>query len=97
MKKLSESSVRGWQTGKKKRITKKRRIDYSDIPPLSGKQLASMRRIGRPPLGEEPRQLIAIRLDVKVLRWVKSLAAKRRVPYQSLINELLAGEMRKAG
>lgn len=23
-----------------------------------------MRRVGRPPLGEEPRQLIAIRLDV---------------------------------
>ncbi len=56
-----------------------------------------MRRVGRPPLGEEPRQLIAIRLDVRVLRWLKSLATKRRVPYQSLINELLAGEMRKAG
>jgi predicted DNA binding CopG/RHH family protein len=48
-------------------------------------------------LGEKPRQLIAIRLDVGVLRWLKSLAAKRRIPYQSLINELLAGEMRKAG
>jgi predicted DNA binding CopG/RHH family protein len=46
---------------------------------------------------EEPRQLIAIRLDVRVLRWLKSLAAKRRVPYQSLGTELLAGEMRKAG
>jgi uncharacterized protein (DUF4415 family) len=45
---------------------------------------------------EELRQLIAIRLDVEVLRWLKALAAKRRVPYQSLINELLAGEMRKA-
>ncbi len=68
MKKLSESSVRGWRTAKKKNATKKRRIDYSDIPPLSEKQLASMRRVGRPPLGEEPRQLIAIRLDVGVLR-----------------------------
>lgn len=82
---------------KEKSAIKKQRIDYSDIPSLSDKQLASMRRVGRPPLGEEPRQLIAIRLDVRVLRWLKSLAAKRRVPYQSLINELLAGEMRKAG
>jgi len=48
-------------------------------------------------VGEEPRQLIAIRLDVMVLRWLKSLAAKRRVPYQLLINELLVGEMRKPG
>lgn len=97
MKKLSVSSVRGWRTAKKKIAIKKQRIDYSDIPPLSDKQLASMRRVGRPPLGEEPRRLIAIRLDVRVLRWLKSLATKRRVPYQSLINELLAGEMRKAG
>jgi uncharacterized protein (DUF4415 family) len=89
--------VRGWRTAKKRGATKKQRIEYSDIPPLSNKQLASMRRVGRPPLGEEPRQLIAIRLDVRVLRWLKSLAAKRRGPYQSLINELLAGEMRKAG
>jgi uncharacterized protein (DUF4415 family) len=54
-----------------------------------------MRRIGRPPLGDEPRQLIAIRLDPKVLRWLKALAAKRRVPYQSLINDMLASEMKK--
>ncbi len=97
MKKLSDSSVRGWRTEKKRGAIKKRQIDYSDVPPLSDKQLASMRRVGRPPLGEEPRQLIAIRLDVGVLRWLKSLAAKRRVPYQSLINELLAGEMKKTG
>jgi len=47
-------------------------------------------------LGTERRQLIAIRLDPTVLRWVKSLAAEREVPYQSLINDLLAGEMKKA-
>jgi uncharacterized protein (DUF4415 family) len=54
-----------------------------------------MRRIGRPPLGDEPRQLIALRLDPKVLRWLKSVAAQRDVPYQSLINDLLASEMKK--
>lgn len=97
MKKVSASSARGWQTAKKRSATKKRLIDYSDIPALSDKQLSSMRRVGRPPLGEEPRRLIAIRLDATVLRWLKALATKRGIPYQSLINDLLAGEMRKAG
>ena len=55
MKRISESSVRGWRPDKKKGAA------------LSHAQLASMRRIGRPPLGEEPRKLIAIRLDPKVL------------------------------
>ncbi len=97
MKKQSDSSVRGWRIAKKRGATKKRKIDYSDIPPLSDAQLASMRRIGRPPLGDEPRQLIAIRLDPKVLRWLRAVAAKRQVPYQSLINDMLASEMKKVG
>jgi uncharacterized protein (DUF4415 family) len=96
MKNRSDSSVQGWRIAKKKRVTK-RKIDYSDIPPLSDGQLASMRRVGRPPLGDEPRQLIAIRLDPKVLRRLKTLAATRQVPYQSLINDMLASEMRKVG
>jgi uncharacterized protein (DUF4415 family) len=97
MKKQSDSSVRGWRIAKKRGATKKRKINYSDIPPLSDDQLASMRRIGRPPLGDEPRQLIAIRLDPKVLRWLRAVAAKRQVPYQSLINDMLASEMKKVG
>jgi len=76
MKKQSDSSVRGWRIAKKRGVTKKRKIDYSDIPPLSDDQLASMRRIGRPPLGDEPRQLIAIRLDPKVLRWLRARCSK---------------------
>lgn len=96
MKKLSESSLRDWRTEKKKSATRKRKIDYSDIPSLSDRQLTSMRPVGRPPLGEERRQLIAIRLDATVLRRLKSLATKREVPYQSLINDLLAEEMKKA-
>ncbi|HWC50767.1 MAG TPA: BrnA antitoxin family protein [Nitrospira sp.] len=95
MKKISESSVRGWRIGKKKSATKRRKINYSDIPALSDAQLSSMRRVGRPLLGDEPRQLIAIRLDPKVLRWLKTVAAKRHIPYQSLINDLLANEMKK--
>ena len=95
MKKLSASSVRDWRTEKKESATKKRKIDCSDIPPLSDRQLASLRRLGRPPLGAERRQLIAIRLDSTVFRWVKSLAAEREVPSQSLINDLLVIDMKK--
>src|SRR3989304_2121467 len=55
-----------------------------------------MRRVGRPTLGNEPRKLIAIRLDPKVLGWLRRTAEKKGLPYQSLVNEILAGEMGKA-
>jgi uncharacterized protein (DUF4415 family) len=55
-----------------------------------------MRRVGRPPVGDEPRKLIAIRLDAKVLGWLRQMAEKKGLPYQSLVNEILANEMRKA-
>jgi len=75
---------------------KKRKIDYSDIAELSDRQLSAMRRVGRPTVGEEPRKLIAIRLDAKVLGWLRKTAEKKGLPYQSLVNEILASEMRKA-
>ena len=73
-----------------------RKIDFSDIPELSEKQLTGMRRVGRPTLGDEPRKLIAIRLDPKVLGWLRKTAEKKGLPYQSLVNQILAEEMRKA-
>lgn len=57
-------------------------------------QLAAMRRVGRPPLGKEPRQLIAIRVDPSVLESFRK-EARRRVGYQTLINEVLAEHTRK--
>ena len=49
-----------------------------------------MRRVGRPLLGDEPRQLIAIRVDARVLDQFRKEARPRRVGYQTLINEVLA-------
>lgn len=49
-----------------------------------------MRRVGRPPLGTQARQLIAIRLDPQVLEELRSEAKRRRVGYQTLINDVLA-------
>jgi uncharacterized protein (DUF4415 family) len=54
-----------------------------------------MRRVGRPPLGDEPRQLIAIRVDLRVLESFRKEARRRRVGYQTLINEVLAEHTRK--
>jgi uncharacterized protein (DUF4415 family) len=75
---------------------KSKKIDFSDIPELSDKQFSRMRRVGRPTEGDEPRKLIAIRLDAKVLSWLRETVEKKGKPYQSLVNEILAEQMRKA-
>ena len=54
-----------------------------------------MRRVGRPRLGDEPRHLIAIRVDPGVLDQFRKEARRRRVGYQTLINEVLARHVRK--
>lgn len=54
-----------------------------------------MRRVGRPPLGDRPRQLIAIRVDPGVLEELRKEARRRRIGYQTLINEVLAQHARK--
>jgi len=96
MKKSRGSSARGEPAGKKEKRIKSKKINFSDIAELSDRQLSSMRRVGRPTVGDEPRKLIAIRLDAKVLGWLRKTAAKKGLPYQSLVNEILASEMLKA-
>ena len=71
-----------------------RKTDYSDIPNASGEQLKAMRRVGRPPIGDEPRRLIAIRVDPSVLESFRKEARRRHVGYQTLINEVLAEHIR---
>ena len=94
MPKRSGSSARGGRAAVSARRTA-RRIDYSDIPDSSPEQLEAMRRVGRPPLGDEPRRLIAIRVDLGVLDQFRREARRRRVGYQTLINEVLAQYVRK--
>jgi uncharacterized protein (DUF4415 family) len=94
MPKRSGSSTRGERAAASVRRTR-RRIDFSDIPDSSPAQLAAMRRVGRPPIGKEPRQLIAIRVDPSVLESFRKEARRRRVGYQTLINEVLAEHARK--
>jgi len=96
MKKSRESSARGERAGRKGKGMRRKKIDFSDIPELSEEQLSRMRRVGRPTVGEEPRKLIAIRLDPKVLGWLRETAEKKGLPYQSLVNQILAEKMKKA-
>jgi len=94
MSKRSASSARGVRAGESARRTA-RKIDFSDTPEASATQLGAMRRVGRPPLGDTARQLIAIRLDAKVLAQFRKEARRRRVGYQTLINAVLAAHVRK--
>ena len=94
MPKRSVSSARVGQVAGNARRTS-RKIDFSDIPNSSPEQLKGMRRVGRPPIGGEPRQLVAIRLDVGVLDRFRKEAKRRGVGYQTLINEVLAKHVRR--
>jgi uncharacterized protein (DUF4415 family) len=54
-----------------------------------------MRRVGRPPVGATARRLIAIRVDPDVLQRFRKEARRRKIGYQTLINEVLAEHVRK--
>ena len=94
MRKRSGSSARGGRAaGSPRQITRK--IDFSDMPDSSPEQSRVMRRVGPPAVGDEPSQLIAIRVDPSVLEQLRKEARRRRVGYQTLINEVLTHHVRK--
>ena len=64
------------------------RIDFSDIPESTARELTRALRVGRPKRGGAKR-LIAIRIAPGLLARLRRLAAKQSKPYQTLINELL--------
>jgi uncharacterized protein (DUF4415 family) len=90
MSKTSGSSPRARRVVRNGRRTRRREIDFSDLPESSDEQLRAMRRVGRPPLGNAARQLIAIRIDPDVLGALQREAKRRGLGYQSLIHQLLA-------
>lgn len=65
-------------------------IDYADIRASTPAQLAAFCRVGRPSIGDQARQLIAIRLNARVLAEFRKEAKRRKVGYQTLINDVLA-------
>jgi uncharacterized protein (DUF4415 family) len=64
------------------------RIDFSDIPESSDAELRRARRVGRPK-SHHAKQLIAIRIDPRLLARLRRLAQRRQKPYQTLIHDLL--------
>ena len=87
-KKRSASLAREKRAAKSAKHTVDREIDFSDIPESTDDELKRARRVGRPVTGHA-KQLIAIRIDPKLLDRLRKLASKQHKPYQTLIHELL--------
>ncbi|MGC1966575.1 MAG: BrnA antitoxin family protein [Candidatus Acidiferrales bacterium] len=87
-KKQFASSARAKQAAKNAKHISDNRIDFSDIPESTDKELKRARRVGRPKTGNA-KQLIAIRIAPPLLARLRRLAAKQCKPYQTLIHELL--------
>jgi uncharacterized protein (DUF4415 family) len=94
-KKQSASSARGKAAAKSAKHMPDRDISFSDIPESTDEELKRARRVGRPATGNA-KQLIAIRIDPKLLAALRKLATKQDKPYQTLIHELLEKAAKKA-
>jgi len=91
----SASSARAKPPAKSARPIPDSRIDFSDIPESSDEELRRARRVGRPTTGRA-KQLIAIRMDPRLLAELRQLAARQRKPYQTLVHELLEDAVKRA-
>ena len=94
-RKRSGSSARGKRAARNAKYIPDSQIDFSDIPEATDEELKGARRVGRPRSGAA-KQLIAIRVDPKLLASLRRMAAKLGKPYQTLIHELLEKAARRA-
>ena len=94
-KRRSASSGRAKPHAKNAKHTPDRQIDFSDIPESTDEELQRARRVGRPATGRA-KQLIAIRLDPRLLAELRQLAARQGKPYQTLVHELLEAAVTRA-
>lgn len=93
-KKQSVSLVRGKRPAKNAKHLPDSALDFSDIPELTNEQLAKAKRVGRPKI-ENPKQLIAIRMSPNLIFELRKIAKKKKIPYQTLIHELLEKAVKK--
>jgi len=87
-KKRSASSAHSRRAAKSARHIPDSRIDFSNIPEYTDAELKRARRVGRPK-SPYAKQLIAIRIDPRLLARLRRLARRRQMPYQTMIHELL--------
>jgi uncharacterized protein (DUF4415 family) len=87
-RKRSVSAARAKRAAKNAAPILDSQIDFSDIPESTDEELKRARRVGRP---KSPfaKQLIAIRIDPRLLARLRRLARRRQKPYQTMIHELL--------
>jgi uncharacterized protein (DUF4415 family) len=93
-KRRSALSAQGKRAAKNVKHIPDSEIDFSDILESTDEELKGARRVGRPATGN-PKQLIAIRIDPKLLAALRKLASKQDKPYQTLIHELLERAAKK--
>lgn len=94
-KKQSASSAPAKRRAKSVKHISDREIDFSDIPESTDDELTRAIRVGRPKTGQA-KQLIAFRIDPRLLSKLRKLAAKKGRPYQTLLHELLESAVKKA-
>jgi uncharacterized protein (DUF4415 family) len=87
-KKRFASSARARRAAKSAKPIPDAGIDFSDIPESTDAELKRARRVGRPK-SPHAKQLIAIRIDPRLLARLRRLARQRQKPYQTMIHELL--------
>jgi predicted DNA binding CopG/RHH family protein len=94
-KKRSALSLRAKRVAKNAKPMSDDQIDFSDIPESTDEELRHAKRVGRPATGKA-KQLIAIRIDPKLLAVLRKIASEQDKPYQTLIHELLEKAAKKA-
>ncbi|MGP0070717.1 MAG: BrnA antitoxin family protein [Bryobacteraceae bacterium] len=67
------------------------RINLEDIPPLSEKQLAGMVRLRET---RQPKVAVSLRLDPRVLAWLKSKGAGHLTRINDILTNLMEAEQR---
>jgi len=87
-KKRSGLSAHGRRAVRSAKYIPDSQIDFADISEATDEELKRARRVGRPKSGAA-KQLIAIRVDPRLLASLRRMAAKMGKPYQTLIHELL--------
>ena len=90
------SSARASRRGASARQLPDSEIDFSDIPELTDEQLSQLRPLGRPPVGDAVKKSIAIRINPNLLAKLRSMAARKHVPYQTLIHDILEKSVARA-
>jgi uncharacterized protein (DUF4415 family) len=66
-------------------------IDFTDVPALTAEQLANMVRLRE---ARQPKTAVSVRLDPRVLQWLKSKGAGHLTRINDILTSLMEAEQR---